>query len=577
MAKGGEAAKSAKSAKSEIRTGNLSKAHRDELTAKIGEIKAFLEQSSDTNATRLLRFVAEVECEVRDKKFGLVFEEHRERVDVELSENLLVLTEVKKRFLAAKNAKDAKNDEASLNFLIEGDNLAALKLLEKTHRGKIDLIYIDPPYNTGNKDFIYNDSYVDKTDTFRHSKWLSFMKKRLEIAKKLLSNKGVIFISLNDVEQPNCRVLCDDVFGENNFCGQIIWHKKSGGGQTDEFFVTEHEYILVYRKSAAFVWVDDLIEADAGFNKEDECGKFKAVKLEKWGSSAHKEDRLTMWFSIKTPDGKKMYPKAPDGLPGRWRVGQKRMQALEKNNLIYWEKKDGRWVPYEKIYSEDGTLTKIKKIKSRSIYYDEVGETGDATKMLTDIFGKKDVFPNPKPVDLIEELMSHANADVILDFFAGSGATGHAVMKLNAEDGGKRKFILVTNNENSICEKVTYERLKRVMEKEKYTARLKYFKVGYVPISEEGYWERAEELLKYIRELVELENGIDFDHDKSVAILLTDADVKAFVRDKKRLAECRTVYRGHNVTQAAGAWAAFEKHGIDVKMIPDYYYPELED
>ena len=316
-------------------TGNLSKMRRDELTAKIGEIKAFLEKSSDTNAVRLLNFAAEVEREVRNKKFGLVFEEHRERVDVELAENLPVLTEVKERFLAtsayAKASADKKNtkkDESPLNFLIEGDNLAVLKLLEKTHRGKIDVIYIDPPYNTGNKDFIYNDSYVDKTDTFRHSKWLSFMKKRLEIARRLLSNKGVLFISLNDVEQPNCRVLCDDIFGENNFCGQIIWHKKSGGGQTDEFFVTEHEYVLVYRKSASFEWVDDLIEADAGFNKEDEDGKFKAVKLEKWGSSAHKEDRLTMWFPIKTPDGKKMYPRAPDGLPGRWRVGQKRMQAL---------------------------------------------------------------------------------------------------------------------------------------------------------------------------------------------------------------------------------------------------------
>ncbi len=556
-------------------TGNLSKLRRDELIGKIGEIKSFLEKSSDTNAVRLLRFAAEVEREVRDKKFGLVFEEHRERIDVELAENLPVLTEVKNRYLAAKNAKSA-NEDSPLNFLIEGDNLAALKLLEKTHRGKIDLIYIDPPYNTGNKDFIYNDSYVDKTDTFRHSKWLSFMKKRLEIARRLLSKKGVLFISLNDVEQPNCRVLCDDIFGENNFCGQIIWHKKSGGGQTEEFFVTEHEYVLVYRKSVSFEWMDELIEADAGFNKEDEDGKFKAVKLEKWGSSAHKEDRLTMWFPIKTPDGKNMYPKAPDGLPGRWRVGLKRMQVLEKRGLIYWEKKDGRWVPYEKIYSEDGALTKIKKIKSRSIYYDEVGETGDATKMLTEIFGKKDMFSNPKPVDLIEELMSHANADVVLDFFAGSGTTGHAVMKLNAEDGGTRKFILVTNNENGICEKVTYERLKRVIERDKYAASVKYFKVDYIPIDGKVYYDYADDLLKHIRELVELENAIDFRTDSTIAIAVTDKEFEKFVAIDKNMEGKRVLYVGHDVLIGKSARQKLERMGIEIRIIPQYYYSEQE-
>ena len=241
---------------SDGKIGNLSKARRDRLVAEVGAIRAYLEKSAgaDTNATRLLKFAAELEKEVLGKKYGLVFEEHRERVDVELDENLPVLKEVKNRFVSRGGA-----EARSLNFLIEGDNLAALKLLEKTHRGKIDLIYIDPPYNTGNRDFIYNDSYVEATDGFRHSKWLSFMEKRLKMAKTLLSDGGVIFISLNDIEQPNCRVLCDTIFGESNFCGQIIWRKKSGGGQTDDFFVTEHEYVLVYRKTTAFKWIDELI------------------------------------------------------------------------------------------------------------------------------------------------------------------------------------------------------------------------------------------------------------------------------------------------------------------------------
>ena len=407
-------------------TGNLSKKHRAELIGKIDEIRAFLERSGDTNAARLITFAAELEKEIRQKKYGLVFEEHKERVDVELEKNLPVLTENKKRFI---------DKGGELNFLIEGDNLAALKLLEKTHKGKIDLIYIDPPYNTGNKDFIYNDSYVDTTDTFRHSKWLSFMRERLNIARNVLSKSGVIFISLNDIEQPTCRLLCDDIFGEANFCGQFIWHKKSGGGQTDEFFVTEHEYVLVYRKSDMFVWHDEMIETESAFNHSDERGSFKAVKLEKWGSSAHKEDRLTMWFPLKTPDGKKMYPIAPDGEDGRWRVGKKRMERLESDNLILWRNDGDRWIPYEKIYGEGKSF---KKIKQRSILY-EIEETGDASKMLTEIFGKKDMFSNPKPVELLEILIEHCDSDIVLDFFAGSGTTGHAVMRLNAADGGKRR------------------------------------------------------------------------------------------------------------------------------------------
>ena len=419
------------------------------------------------------------------KKYGIVWEDKPENVEIQMASELPVLTEVKERAIISDDT-DAPN-----HILIEGDNLHALTALSYTHAGKIDVIYIDPPYNTGNKDFIFNDSYVDKEDSYHHSKWLSFMSKRLEIAKGLLSDRGVIFISLNDIEQPACRMLCDSVFGENNFCGQVIWRKKSGGGQTDEFFVTEHEYILVYRKTPLFIWVDDVIESNAGFNKEDSGGKFKAIKLEKWGSSAHKEDRLTMWFPIKTPDGKNMYPVAPDGLPGRWRVGKKRMEDLEKHGWIYWEKKGDRWVPYEKVYSEDDNLTKIKKVKCRSIFYDEGGETGDASNTLTDIFGKKDAFQNPKPVYLIEELISHTNAAMVLDFFAGSGTTLHATMQLNAEDSGHRQCILITNNENNICEEITYERNRRVIQgyttpkgeavEGLHSNTLRYYKTGFVP------------------------------------------------------------------------------------------------
>ena len=279
-----------------------------------------------------------------------------------------------------------------------------------------------------------------------------------------------------------------------------------------------------------------------------------------------------MWFPLKTPDRKKMFPVAPDGLPGRWRVGKKRMEKLEAADLIEWKKDGDRWIPYEKIYGEG---TSFKKLKQRSILY-EIEETGDASKLLTEIFGKKDVFSNPKPIELLEVIVEHCKCDTVLDFFAGSGTTGHAVMKLNKGDGKKRKFILVTNNENGICEKVTYERLKRVIAKEGYAARLKYYKLDYVPINEKVYYEYANELLKHTQELVELENGVDFSKDKSIAIVLTDKEAAQFAADEKRMAKCKAVYVGHDVLMRSEDKKAIKRRGIEIKIIPQYYYPELE-
>lgn len=357
------------------------------------------------------------------------------------------MTEVPERTIISED-KDAPN-----HILIEGDNLEALATLAYTHEGKIDIIYIDPPYNTGNNDFIYNDSYVDKEDSYRHSKWLSFMSRRLRIAKKLLSDYGVIFISIDDNEQADLKILCDSIFMPSNFCGQFIWRKKSGGGQTDRYFVTEHEYILVYQATNKFCWKDIQIEKSRkNYKYQDEKGSYNLIKLEKWGSSAHKEDRPSMYFPIKNPDGEDFYPVAPDGKAGRWRVGVKKMQTLIKDNLIEW--KNG--IPYEKDYYSE-TEVKTKTQKSRSILYN-VGETGDGSNLLTNIFREKDVFQNPKPLSLIKELISHNSANYILDFFSGSGTTLHATMQLNAEDGGNRQCILITNNENNICENITYKR-----------------------------------------------------------------------------------------------------------------------
>jgi adenine-specific DNA-methyltransferase len=253
-------------------------------------------------------------------------------------------------------------------------------------------------------------------------------------------------------------MLLDEIFGESNSVGVLIWRKKEGGGQTDTYFVTEHEYILVYQKSSDFKWLDEVIQIeDTSFKNGDENGKFNLVKLAKWGNAARKEDREKMHFPIKAPDGKKVIPYAPDGNLGRWRVGKKRMEELLENDLVEFIKnKEGEWIAYEKIYHENGS---IKVIKERSIIY-ELTNTADASKQLTEVFGKKDAFPTPKPIDLPKFFLQNS---IVLDSFAGSGTTAHAVLELNKEDGGNRKFILV--EQEDYANTLTAERVRRVIKR----------------------------------------------------------------------------------------------------------------
>ena len=578
---GGLAMAKEKKTASDPRIGNLSKVRREQLADKVSQIRSYLLEASahDKNAARLLSFVAELEKEVRSKKYGLVFEEHKERVDIELEENIPVLKENRKRFI---------DNGGEMNFLIEGDNLAALKLLEKTHRGKIDLIYIDPPYNTGNKDFIYNDSFVDKTDGYRHSKWLSFMEKRLKLAKSLLSSKGVIFISIDDNEQAALKLLCEQLFGVDNFITCFPWQSRQSL-QNDTDISVNHEYVVCFAKrrrqkdrrlkpSNADSWYDRdgfvfypmAVNSDKYDNPdEDPRGPWKADPFDAPGIRENLEYKITNPIT-----GQQYLP--PKGR--HWRMTEEKFKKALKEGRIQFGK-NGKSKPSLKVFLNE--QEKFGAVANSWLEASQFGTSTHGSKELQAVFNGNKVFDSPKPTSLIVGLMKISSLPqkeyTILDFFAGSGTTGHAVMKLNAEDGGKRKFILVTNNENGICEKVTYERLKRVIAKEKYAARLKYLKVDYVPITEEGYWERAEELLKYIRELVELENGIDFAHDKSVAIVLTDKEAELFLKNEKRLSACKTLYRGHNVMFTAKMNSVLSEHGISVKTIPDYYYPELED
>lgn len=249
---------------------NISGEKRQSLLSKIAEIKSFIEQNTnDKNASQLLGYIGELAREVNGKKYGLVFEEHREKIDETLEQYAPVFTEEKDLFI---------DNGGELNFLLEGDNLASLKLLEKTHRGKIDVIYIDPPYNTGNKDFIYDDDYVDVNDQFRHSKWLSFMEKRLKFARELLSDKGVILLSIDDNEMNNLKILCDSIYGENNVLGIFI--VKSTPNARDYGFVGKmHEYILFYARNHDKVDTNLMPVLDRAFKYSDDKGGFNIHPL----------------------------------------------------------------------------------------------------------------------------------------------------------------------------------------------------------------------------------------------------------------------------------------------------------
>lgn len=413
----------------------------------------------------------------KTKHYGLVWEKRQEEVEENQRNRIPVLTEVKDRAIVS-DAADAPN-----HILIEGDNLDALVALTYTHEGKIDVIYIDPPYNTGNKDFIYNDCFVDKESPYRHSLWLSFMSRRLKIAKRLLSDKGVIFISIDDNEQAQLKLLCDEIFGERNFVGQIIW--QSATDNNPRQISTEHEYILCYAKCADSLdkWLLKSEKAERIERKYHELRErtddTEAIQkeLRKW--IKENRDSLTGVTHYNNVDSRGVYSSAsnssntkPGGytfdiihpLTGRpctkpafgWRW-------TEKTFLTYAENDDVEWGRDETTQPHIKKRIDTVEEQFKSIYYED-GRA--ATKFLEDLFGVKKVFTNPKPLNLIKRIIAFSSMkdSVILDFFAGSGTTLHATMALNAEDGGHRQCILVTNNENRICEEVTYVRNKKVIE-----------------------------------------------------------------------------------------------------------------
>lgn len=353
--------------------------------------------------------------------------------------------------------------DTTQNLYIEGDNLDVLKLLRETYLGKVKMIYIDPPYNTGN-DFVYDDDFAQSADDYKgnsgqydeqgnrlvknldsngrfHTDWLNMIYPRLKVARDLLTDDGVIFISIDDSEQANLKKICDEVFGESNFIAQFT-RKGSGGRQDSKYYAIVHEYLICYAKNSNLYESGKIIVEDEVYPLYDEKKKlhYKLQLLRKWGENSKRENRPNLYYPIPDPDGNDLFPMLSDDEEGCWRWGKEKMFEKIKNGCVEFKKKDGAWIAYEKVYEIiDGQKTKLY-----STVLDEVSNNTGAA-LLKQIFGDK-IFNYPKPTDYLVRILKLANFNknsIILDFFSGSATTAHAVMQLNAEDGGNRKFIMV--------------------------------------------------------------------------------------------------------------------------------------
>ena len=598
---------------------NISKKKREDLLAKIQEIRTYIATAEqDENTAKLLTYLSDLAKDVNGKKYGLVFEEHREEIDDILDTHTPVLTEDTGLFI---------DNGGQMNFLVEGDNLAALKLLEKTHRGKIDLIYIDPPYNTGNKDFIYDDSFVEKTDSFIHSKWLSFISERLSLARKLVTQNGSIVISIGYQEVHNLVALCQELFFDKQIVCVTV---QTSGGKPNGGFTYTQEYLI-------FIVPVDFSPSAMSFTGGVERSPFEGLTLSTFDKTTRPNQTYPIFINRENMAivgvGKSLtervnegsyigelkdfsfeYDEAPDGCATLWPISSKGAECVWrlisprllndwKKGYIKVSKNKSKSNPneYSIQYLPDGVIKKIESGELEVIGHEEnaptlkfgknetVGSeiptiwtekdffTTKGSSYVREIFGDKR-FPYPKPLEYIVEILRATTNEnsFVLDFFAGSGTTGEAAMLLNRATDGNRRFILCTNNENNICRDVTYERIKRVIDKEGYSASLKYYKVDYIPISDRMYYEYADDLLLHIRELVELENGINFTGNAEIAIVLTDEELEDFVAGLGSAAKCKSIYLGHDVLMDAAQAQIIKDRKITVHIIPDYYYKELE-
>ena len=520
----------------------------------------FLQKVRDKNKDddEALVAIGEIENELVEKKYGLVWEEHSEEVERRMLGEVPVFVEEKE--------KEITITDNGYNFLLEGDNLHSLHLLRKTHREKIDVIYIDPPYNTGNGDFMYDDKFVGSDDSYRHSKWLSFMEKRVRVARELLADDGVIFVSINDVENAQLKMLLDSIFDESNFIGQLIWESttqptNAGSAKFQLQKKTEPIYCYAKNKNARNGFLLKKINSSSSYPHTGKFGACRFEIIEKSDAGAYRRD--SMKFKILGHEPR----------PGkRWQIGEETARKLEAEGKL--EIVNG--IVKRAVYPEDEgdknsyapfwSLLLAEQVKTAQTGKDELNR----------VLGKAVGFDTVKPLALIKELIGHFSKDVtILDFFAGSGTTGQAVLELNKEDGGNRKFILCTNNENNICEGITYPRLQTIitgmrLDGNKYSdgipADLKYYHTDYVAKDSPTL---TNDLLSHIDEMIQLEYGVKIDKEKYISIL-SDEDADELERDWEKYPNVRAIYVSRRVLLTAAQRDLFRTK--DCFTIPDYYF-----
>lgn len=557
-----------------METTNLSKIRRDKMLNTISEIK------KNITDEKMLTNLSMIENELTKKKYGLIWEEHEERVDKELETQIPTFEEIKDKEIVS-------NPDEKFNFLLEGDNLHSLYLLEKTHKEKIDIIYIDPPYNTGNNDFTYGDETLSKEDEYKHSKWLSFMERRLMIAKNLLSDKGFLFISIDDNEFANLKLLCDSIFGEENFISTLHWKKKKQPSYLHGQVAGVMEYILVFGKNRNHLeklslnsTTDSNARIDNATNQISQRTIKKGIRVKLPSNITVIKAGIYKNKTMSTEYLNDIYIK--NGITqndfearARFRDSQERIDKFCDSGVLFITKNYG--------FRRDKLEEELAKKKAITDLLLDWGDNQDSDVEIKNIFNEK-IFSYPKPINLIRNIIKstgYVNCK-ILDFFAGSGTTGQAVLELNKEDNGNRQFILCTNNENEICEKITYQRLKTIItgfrkDKSKYSdgiqSNLKYYRCTYIPRINTETENLHNNLLINIKNLIQLENGIEID-DNKIRVYLNEDELDRFSTNEKELEICEKIYISSDILLTSEQENIFENNNIEVYIIPEYYFEE---
>lgn len=564
---------------------NLSKIKRDRLIEKIHQMKENLDDET-------YAIFNEIESELNKMPYGLVWEEHSENVDDELKTKIPVFVNDKKKEIHTL-------DDSPYNFLLEGDNLHSLKLLEKTHKGRIDLIYIDPPYNTGKEDFVYNDKMINEENDYRHSKWLSFMNRRLTIAKNLLNENGVIFISIDDNEYAPLKLLCDDIFGQHNCLSihhiQVRYANKSLNER--KAFQECLEYVLIYAKDAnkfdANRPVTDY-SIDSFKFKIKETGKSKKIKVGEREVEVFTKGNWTIEKVEPSLDKLKetwvtgsIYSGTGHGLTYQ-KIVEPRLKIDGYGSLykIYGLGEDGLGYRYFTNPQKEGA-TKGKMYTGIPLNKKEDIKKGTATKLgtITNFYDFSPDFGNirseggvpfnsgKKPIKMIKQFINyHKNKNItVLDFFAGSGSTAHAVLQLNSEDGGNRRFIMCTNNENNICEEITFKRISNVINgyanHEGIKANMMYYHTDYIEKKNDGSVQ--EKLLKNVIELIQLEHHCKIDNKEILVAFNEDELDEIFKND---LSCCKKLFIPREVFLNTNQKTIVNKYNIQKIYIPEYYF-----